>query len=147
MEVGLNLIGPILESSIVNKRWVAGRLSEDYFEYSGYGKVKFSCLEELSENMKRGIKQGSHPGEILKEEVIRARGLTIKRAAELLTLPSPTLSKILNGKSAITPIVAIKIAKVFGGNPDLWVRLQRTYDLRQAQVEFEQKPVDLRPIK
>lgn len=97
--------------------------------------------------MKRGIKENTHPGELLREEVISACNLTVTHAAELLRVTRPTLSNILNGKAAISPNMAIRIAKVFGGNPDLWLRLQTTYDLREAEVDFERNPVELQKFE
>lgn len=47
------------------------------------------------------------------------------------------------GKSAISPNMAIRISKVFGGNADLWIRLQSSYELRQAEKEFEDNPIEL----
>ena len=87
--------------------------------------------------MERGIKHNTHPGEILKEEIIKANSLTVVEAARLLKITRSTLSNIINEKSAITPAVALRIAKVFGGNAALWVRLQTSYDLRKAEQEFE----------
>lgn len=81
--------------------------------------------------MKREMKL-SHPGEILKMEIVEGRNLTIGKAAELLDLTRPTLSNILNGKAGITPNVALKIEAVFGGSAKLWVRLQTSYDLAVA---------------
>jgi plasmid maintenance system antidote protein VapI len=40
--------------------------------------------------------------------------------------------------------MAIRIAKVFGGNPDLWVRLQTSYELRKAEKDFENNPIELK---
>ena len=40
--------------------------------------------------------------------------------------------------------MAIRIAKVFGGNPELWVRLQTSYELREAELEFETNPIELK---
>ena len=49
----------------------------------------------------------------------------------------------MNGKTVITPVVALRIAKVFGGNASLWVRLQTSYDLRKAEQEFENLHLEL----
>ncbi|UJP66345.1 HigA family addiction module antitoxin [Mongoliitalea daihaiensis] len=81
--------------------------------------------------MKRKMKL-SHPGEILKMEIVEGRNLTIGKAAELLDLTRPTLSNILNGKAGVTPNVAPIIETVFGGSAKLWVRLQTSYDLAVA---------------
>ena len=93
--------------------------------------------------MNRGIKHNTHPGEILREEIIKPYNLTVLKASELLKVTRPTLSNILNGKAAITPNMAIRISKVFGGNADLWVRLQTTFELRKAETEFEVNPIEL----
>ena len=93
--------------------------------------------------MERGIKENTHPGEILREEVIKVNNLTIIKAAELLKVTRPTLSNILNCKASITPNMAIRIEKVFGGNASLWLRLQATYDLRKAEKEFTESAINL----
>ncbi|MCH7409923.1 HigA family addiction module antitoxin [Belliella sp. DSM 111904] len=78
--------------------------------------------------MKREMKL-SHPGEILKMEILEGRSLTISKAAKLLDISGSTLTNIVNGKTGITPSLAFKIEKVFGGYAKLWIRLQATYDL------------------
>ncbi|MBC6109365.1 HigA family addiction module antitoxin [Pedobacter fastidiosus] len=93
--------------------------------------------------MERGIKENTHPGEILREEVIKVNNLTVLKASELLKVTRPTLSNILNGKASITPNMAIRIEKVFGGNAGIWLRLQTSYDLRKAEQEFANSSIDL----
>jgi addiction module HigA family antidote len=93
--------------------------------------------------MERRIIHNTHPGEILKEEIIKANLLTVAETAELLKITHSTLSDIINGKSAITPDIALRIAKVFGGNAALWIRLQTSYDLRKAEQEFENAHLEL----
>jgi antitoxin HigA-1 len=73
-----------------------------------------------------------HPGEILREEVINSYGLTVKEAAGLLGISRQALSNVINEKADISPEMALRIAKVFGGTPDIWMRLQTKYDLQIA---------------
>lgn len=82
----------------------------------------------------------SHPGEILKMEVVEGRNLTIAKAAELLDITRPTLSNIVNGKASITPNVALRIETVFGGSAKFWLRLQSAYDLDIAKRLFAKNP-------
>lgn len=93
--------------------------------------------------MERGIKENTHPGEILRKEVLSANNLTVKDAADLLKVARPTLSNVVNCKAAISPNMALRIAKVFGGTAGIWLRLQTTYDLREAEKEFADNPVVL----
>lgn len=80
-----------------------------------------------------------HPGKILKDEVIVPANLTIGEAAEHLNISRLTLSNIVNGKSSITPNMALKLQYVFGGNAAFWLRLQLKYELIKAEIEFEEK--------
>lgn len=93
--------------------------------------------------MERANKTNIHPGIILKEDVIEANQLSIGKAAELLGVSRLTLSKIANGKGSITPNIALRIEKVFGGNADFWLRMQRGYDLIEEKVRFEANPPSL----
>ncbi|WP_114751875.1 HigA family addiction module antitoxin [Pleomorphovibrio marinus] len=97
--------------------------------------------------MKRGIEHNTHPGEVLKEEVIRANRLTIGKAAELLGVTRPTLSNILNEKASITPNMSLRLAKVFGGNADFWLRMQLSHDLRKAEKQFKENPPKIKQFE
>ena len=93
--------------------------------------------------MERANKTNIHPGIILKEDVIESNQLSIGKAAELLGVSRLTLSKTANGKGSITPNIALRIEKVFGGNADFWLRMQRGYDLIEEKVRFETNPPKL----
>jgi len=72
----------------------------------------------------------AHPGEILKELVIEPLELTITDASEHLNVSRKTLSKVLNGRGAITPEMALRLELVFKKpSADHWLRLQNVYDL------------------
>ena len=70
-----------------------------------------------------------HPGEILRKEVIAANELSITETAKLLGISRQSLNNIVHQKSDITPEMAFRIAKVFGGTADMWVNLQTKYNL------------------
>ena len=89
--------------------------------------------------MKRHSSLNIHAGEILRYEVIEPANLTIGEASKYLNTTRLTLSNILNGKSGITPNMALRISYVFGGDAEFWLRLQRNYDLILAEKEFEEK--------
>ena len=89
----------------------------------------------------------AHLGEILKELVIETLELTITDVAEHLDISRKTLSKVLNGKGAITPEMALRLELVFGKpSADHWLRLQNAYDLwqaRQHQGSLQVSPYNL----
>lgn len=78
-----------------------------------------------------------HPGEVLKEEVIEANGLTVTNAARLLGVSRVNLSNIVNQKSDISPEMAYRIAKVFGGTADIWANLQTKYNMQMAAEKMK----------
>ena len=89
----------------------------------------------------------AHPGEILKELIVDSLNLTITETAEHLDVSRKTLSKVLNGRGAVTPEMAVRLELVFQ-NPsaDHWLRLQNAYDLwlaRQAQASYQVQPIQL----
>ncbi|MDX2345916.1 MAG: HigA family addiction module antitoxin [Legionella sp.] len=72
-----------------------------------------------------------HPGEILKDE-LDALGLSANQFALKLHVPANRITSILNGKRAITPETALRLAKLFGTTAEFWINLQTIYDLKQA---------------
>lgn len=89
----------------------------------------------------------AHPGEILKELVLDPLGLTLTQVAENLDISRKTLSKVINGRGAITPEMAVRLEMAFADPPaDHWLRLQSAYDLwwaRQYKKEFNVRPFNL----
>ena len=74
-----------------------------------------------------------HPGETLKEDVLPAHGLTVTQAAEQLGVARVTLSRMINGRAAISAEMAIRLAQWLGGSAEIWLRLQLQYDLWHAE--------------
>ena len=76
-----------------------------------------------------------HPGEVVRKDCIEPLGLTITEAAEGLGVSRKALSELVNGHTGISPQMAIRLSKAFGGSPESWLTQQMQYDLRQAQRE------------
>lgn len=83
-----------------------------------------------------------HPGETLKELYLEPLELDIKSTAEKLSMTRTALSEIVNGRRAVSPKVAIKFAKAFGGSADSWIAQQAQYDLWQAQQQYSADDVE-----
>lgn len=79
------------------------------------------------------MKNPPHPGRIIRQECIEPLGLTVTAAATGLGVARKTLSEILNGRSGISPEMALRLAKAFGGSAEMWLGLQMDFDLTQAQ--------------
>lgn len=70
-----------------------------------------------------------HPGEIIRHECIEASGLSVSRAAKVLGVSRQGLINVLNGESAVSPEMAVRLEKAFGSTADTWLNLQNRYDL------------------
>lgn len=74
----------------------------------------------------------THPGGILKRHYLEPLSLTITKAAKALGVSRKTISKIVNEWGDVTPDMALRLAKAFRTTPELWLNLQRNYDLWHA---------------
>ena len=78
----------------------------------------------------------THPGEVLREDVIIPLRLTITEAAKRLGINRRILSALLNCKSSLTPEMAIRIGKATKTTPESWLYMQAKYDLWHAEQNF-----------
>jgi antitoxin HigA-1 len=74
-----------------------------------------------------------HPGEVLKEEFMKPLGLSANALARALRVPANRISAIVKADRAITADTALRLAKALGTTPDLWLNLQKRYDLDCAR--------------
>ncbi|HUI56250.1 MAG TPA: HigA family addiction module antitoxin [Bryobacteraceae bacterium] len=86
------------------------------------------------------MKNPPHPGRIVRQDCITPLGLTVTGAAEVLGVTRQALNNLVNEKAGISPEMAVRISKAFGGSPEMWLRLQANYDLakvRQGEIEVK----------
>lgn len=79
------------------------------------------------------MKNPPHPGGVVLRQCIEPLGLTITEAAEALGVTRNTLSELANGKRGISPEMAVRLAKVFGGTEQGWLVQQAQYDLAHVR--------------
>lgn len=83
----------------------------------------------------RGLRP-MHPGEMLREDILPALGKSKAEIARLLGISRQTLYDILDEKQPVTPGMALRLGKLLGNGPDIWINLQRAYDLSVAEREL-----------
>ncbi len=90
-----------------------------------------------------------HPGLTLRDDVLPALGLTVTEAAAQLGVSRVALSRVLNGRAAISPEMALRIESWLGlargGEARLWLAEQSAYDVWQAQLRFKARPMRIQP--
>ncbi len=86
--------------------------------------------------IKRGL-PAMHPGELLREDILPALDKSKSEIADLLGISRQTLYDILNEKQPVTAAMALRLGKLCGNGPTLWLNLQRRYDLERAEREVD----------
>ena len=89
-----------------------------------------------------------HPGLTLRDDVLPALGLSVTDAAQQLNVARVTLSRVLNGRAAISPEMALRLEAWLGvargGEARLWLAEQSAYDMWQAQQRFKAAPMHVK---
>jgi antitoxin HigA-1 len=75
----------------------------------------------------------THPGALLREDVIPATGKTKAEIAQLLGISRQHLCDILRDRKPVSPAVAVRLGKLFGDGAGVWVRMQAAYDTWTAE--------------
>jgi len=79
------------------------------------------------------MKHPVYPGRIARHDCLEPLGLSVTAGAKILGVTRQTLNKIVNGKSGISPEMAIRLTKAFGSTEETWLRMQLAYDLAAAR--------------
>ena len=88
--------------------------------------------------VKRPVKRPPiHPGELVREEVLPALGLSVSEAARRLGISRQQLHRVLAGTHPITTEMALRLGKLAGNGPALWLRMQQAYDLWHAEQRLQ----------
>lgn len=88
------------------------------------------------------MKNPPHPGLSVRHDCLEPLGLSVTDTAKKLGVSRKQLSEVLNGHSGISPEMAIRLHKAFGGGADTWFRLQAAYDLAQAMKKAKEIKVE-----
>jgi antitoxin HigA-1 len=78
------------------------------------------------------MKNPTHPGLVVRHDCLDALGLSVTAGAKALGVTRQTLNNLVNGKSGVSPEMAIRLSKAFGSTPETWLRMQVAYDLAAA---------------
>lgn len=81
------------------------------------------------------MKNPVHPGQIVRHDCLEPLGLSVTAGAKVLGVSRQTLTKVVNGKSGISPEMAIRLTKAFGSTPEAWLQMQLAYDLAAARKD------------
>jgi len=93
-----------------------------------------------------------HPGEIIKQDILPAVGMSVVTAAKALGVSRQMLHDILAERKPLSAVMCLKISRLFGSTPEFWMRLQAAYDLKKAEQDKKimarvARIVPVKPVK
>jgi antitoxin HigA-1 len=95
----------------------------------------------------RRIRKPTHPGELIREDLLPETNLSQTQLADLLRVSRRTVSEIVHERRRVTPDLAIRLAKVFNSTPEMWLTMQQTHDLWEAQTTRGNQYQRIRPFQ
>lgn len=90
------------------------------------------------------MKNPPHPGLHVRHDCLEPLGLSVTAGAKALGVSRQALNNLVNGRSGVSPEMAVRLSKAFGGSPAVWLRMQMSYDL--AEVERRAATIDVKRV-
>ena len=104
-------------------------------------------MKTVKKSLRNPLRRPTHPGAILREDILPALAISQSTLAEYLGVSRLTVSEILLEKRSISAEMALRISKTVGGSPESWLQMQSAVDLWDATQRFKADPKKLpRPI-
>ena len=93
----------------------------------------------VAKSLRHSSIEPSHPGELLAEVAIPATGKRKSEIAALLGVSRQTLYDVMGRRQAVTPALAVRLGKLFGNGPELWLNMQQAHDLWHANRDLAEQ--------
>jgi addiction module HigA family antidote len=89
----------------------------------------------------------THPGEMLREDFLPDFGLTVAGLAEAAGVSRQSINELLRGRRAVSPEMALRLARLFGNTPEFWLNAQRAVDLWDAAETIRDDVARIKPLR
>ncbi len=99
-----------------------------------------------ADSIKRSVRP-THPGEMLREDFMPDYGLSVATLARALGVSRQTVNELLRERRALSPEMALRLARLFGNSPDFWLNAQRAVDLWEAEQSIGKQVERIKPLR
>lgn len=99
------------------------------------------------ENRRTRKTRPTHPGEMLREDFLPDYGLTVSKLAGLLGVSRQSVNELLRERRAVSPEMALRLARLFGNTPEFWLNAQRAVDVWEAAQAIESDIKQIKPLR
>ena len=89
----------------------------------------------------------THPGEMLSEDFLVEYGLSVANLAEAVSVSRQSVNELVRGRRAVTPAMALRLARLFGNSPEFWLNAQRAVDLWDATQSLASEVKRIKPLR
>ena len=96
----------------------------------------------MAKSLRDPKRRPTHPGAILREDVLPHLGMTQKDLADRLGVSRLTVSEVIHEKRAVTPDMAMRLGRLLGNGPEIWLRMQQTLDLWELEQRGNYKHIE-----
>jgi len=103
-------------------------------------------MMSIPKTAKRTVRP-THPGEMLREDFMPDYGLSVSALAAALEVSRQSVNELLRERRALSPEMALRLARLFGNSPEFWLNAQRAVDLWQAQNSLGKRVERIKPLK
>jgi addiction module HigA family antidote len=97
-------------------------------------------------NARRIRRRPTHPGEMLREDFLPEYGLSVSGLAEAISVSRQSINELLRERRALSPEMALRLARLFGNSPEFWLNAQRAVDLWDATRAIEDDVGKIKPL-
>jgi antitoxin HigA-1 len=97
-------------------------------------------------NTSKRVVPPTHPGEMLREDFLPDYQLTTTLLASALGVSRQTINELVRERRAISPIMALKLARLFKNSPEFWMNAQRTRDLWELEQQYQEELAQIEPL-
>ena len=88
----------------------------------------------------------THPGEMLREDFMPDYSLTATSMAEALVVSRQTVNELLRERRAVTPVMALRLSRLFGNSPEFWLNAQHSRDLWESEQLYYKELAQIHPL-
>ena len=88
----------------------------------------------------------THPGELIREDLLPETGMSQTRLARVMGISRRTVSEIVNERRRVTPDIAFRLARVFNSTPEMWLNMQQSLDLLEARSIHGHEYAKIQPV-
>ncbi len=96
--------------------------------------------------MENKTRKPTHPGELIREDLLPETGMSQVRLARLMGVSRRTVSEIVNERRRVTPDIAFRLARVFNSTPEMWLNMQQSLDLWEVRSVHGHEYAKIQPV-